>query len=528
MARDGGLERAVAASVAAAVGLALLLLGGRLAGGPGLLEAIADAATGLVPLDLFDRLIALLGPWAKSLLFVAVAGAVLVAGAGLGWLLEGFLPAEAGLADGLAVGGLAFGMVELVLLPVVGYGFFGSGWLGDPLALHGPVATAAVAYGLVLAAGRRPFTAWSPPAGSPSHSVGAPPEESLGRRRFLAGGLLWLGAVALATSAIDLGLRIAAAVGVRRAPPPPTAGDFGPTPLVTPLDAFYVVAKDLVPPRIDPSRWRLQVSGLVDGPQSFALADLARLPRVAGYRTLQCISLRVTTYDDLIGNQRWAGWRLRDLLTAVGIRPGARFVWWRCADGYTESLPLADALADTTWLVDEMGPPGTPLAPEHGFPLRVLVAGRYGMKQPKWLTEIVVASEDRPGFWEGRGWDEAAVVRTYARIDRPGPGDQVVAGAPFGMFGIANAGDRGIAAVEVSLDGGMTWRWAEVERSGVGLGPLTWVRWRATVQVERPGAAILAVRAVDGQGVAQDGTPRPPLPSGATGYHRVPIVVVPG
>ena len=99
------------------------------------------------------------------------------------------------------------------------------------------------------------------------------------------------------------------------------------------------------------------------------------------------------------------------------------------------------------------------------------------------------------------------------------------ANLPFAMYGIANAGDRGISRVEVSADDGQTWQAAELETGDPAISALTWVRWRApSVAVPRVGAATLAVRATDGQGNVQDAEPRPPLPSGATGYHRVPIV----
>src|SRR5438034_5486859 len=127
-----------------------------------------------------------------------------------------------------------------------------------------------------------------------------------------------------------------------------------------------------------------------------------------------------------------------------------------------------------------MGPPGTPLKPEHGAPLRVIIAGRYGMKQPKWLTAIQLSDHDEDGYWEQRGWDRTAAVRVYSRIDLPTDGDSLPAGRPFGIFGIANSGDRGISRVEVSTDDGQTWKDAEIERSDSdpAITDVTWVRWR--------------------------------------------------
>jgi hypothetical protein len=198
----------------------------------------------------------------------------------------------------------------------------------------------------------------------------------------------------------------------------------------------------------------------------------------------------------------------------------------RSADGYTESMPLEVARDEDTWLVSEMGSPGTPLPRDHGFPLRVLIAGRYGMKQPKYLTGIELASEDDPGYWEQRGWDETASIRTYSRIDAPVEGEDVPVGQGFGVYGIAAAGDRGVARVEVSVDDGATWTDAELEPLGEGTSGITWRRWRATVSVPAAGRAVLVARATDGAGGVQDAEVRPPLPSGATGLHRVAVSAI--
>jgi DMSO/TMAO reductase YedYZ molybdopterin-dependent catalytic subunit len=301
---------------------------------------------------------------------------------------------------------------------------------------------------------------------------------------------------------------------------------FGVTPQITPLDDFYVVGKDLVPTAVDIAAWRLAISGMVDRPVEWTLDDLAGLPRVEGYRTLQCISNEVVRYGSLIGNQWWAGVRVRDVLDAVGVQAGARWVLWRSADGYTESLPLEVARDERTWLVSEMGSPGAALPREHGAPLRVLIAGRYGMKQPKYLTGIELAAEDRPGYWEQRGWDETAAVRTYSRIDSPVDGADVPAATPFRVYGIASAGDRGIARVEVSADDGATWTDAELATTGEGVGDLAWMRWRAELTVARAGRVVLVARSTDGAGNVQDAVPRPSLPSGATGLHRVTVLAI--
>lgn len=576
---DRPLPAPRAGFLAGAVALAVLLAGPPILGRPGFLEMVHNGATAYVPITVFEAALRIFGSAAKALLFAGVAMAVPIVGSilavGLIHLVARFRAVPTGSARREAVGtppplelaptgsaetprvhdsrdpGLGFAVAaglaawllgELLVLPVFGAGILGLGFAGDPIALQAPFAVACLAYGLVLAALLAPRRFSAPGAGedpmagpgavglrsgSPDPVALASRARLLGRRTFLARGATVLGWVALAGSGLVVFERLTTATRTIASPRPQAPGGFGPTPRITPVADFYVVAKDLLLPTIDAGSWRLQVGGLVDRPRSYRLADLRALPRVEGERTLTCISNEVVTWGGLAGNQRWSGVRLLDILAEVGVRPEATHVLWRCADGYTESLPLAE-VDDGVWLVDEMGPPGTALTPEHGAPLRVLVAGRYGMKQPKWLTEIVLADRDEPGYWVRRGWDAEAVVRTWSRIDEPRSGDGVPVGRPFEVFGVAFAGRRGIRRVEVSADDGRSWRAAEIEEPPSAGDASTWRRWRVRVELEAAGGAVLVVRAIDGLGRAQEGEVRPPLPAGATGYHRVPVVALEG
>ena len=519
-------------TLAGFVALFVLLLGSTITGANGILEAVHNGVTAFIPLDLFEAGIRAFGPYAKGLLFVGVAAAVPVAGALIAVLQRrtGGLPERPGLGDGLFAAGLTLLAGEVVVLPIFGAGFLGLSYRGDQLALHVPLVLASFAYGLVLVGlvrgrgiGDRVLV---DAAAGPAETPASPPK--LGRRTFLGRSLVLVALASAAGSVVTVAARVVTAgstnaAGQRRAQAP---GGYGPTPVVTPVADFYVVAKDLLPTSVDPASWRLRVSGLVDHPAQYTLDGLRGFNRVEGYRTLQCISNQVVVYGDLIGNQRWAGVRVRDVLAAAGVQAAATHVLWRSADGYTESIPVEVARDERTWLVDEMGPPGTSLTAEHGYPLRVLIAGRYGMKQPKYLTDIVLADHDEPGFWEQRSWDETAAVRTYSRIDDPQDGDTLPAATPFAVYGVASAGDRGISKVELSSDGGSSWSTAELEQGDIGDADLSWRRWRA--QVTAPaGRAVLTVRATDGTGAVQDAVPRPPLPSGATGLHRIEIALVP-
>jgi DMSO/TMAO reductase YedYZ molybdopterin-dependent catalytic subunit len=523
---------AVAGALAGGVALLVLLVGQAFTGANGLLETIHNGVTRYVPLELFDAGIGTFGPYAKGLLFVGIAVALVVAGALVGALLVRAQVVGRGrpIGEALAVAGLVWLLSELVVLPLFGVGLFGVDLPADPLAVQVPLAVASLAFGAVLVGivrGAADRTGQVPRPGDGAHD----PDRALpdvSRRTFLGRVLVIVGLGSLALSGVAVFARVRQAGTLNAAVRPGVvpAGEFGPTPAVTPLADFYTISKDVLPRVVDGASWRLSVGGLVARPREYTLDELRALPAEEGYRTLQCISNQVTTYGRYIGNQRWRGVPARDVLGAAGVEPEARFVLWRSADGYTESLPVEVALDPRTWLAYEMGPPGQLLTPEHGFPLRVLIAGRYGMKQPKWLTEIVLSESDEPGYWEERGWDQTAAVRTYSRIDLPLDGDQVAADRPFEVHGIASSGDRGIARVEVSGDDGATWRDAELEPEGGPISDLSWVRWRTEVQPVKPGRITLLARATDDLGNVQDATPRASLPSGATGLHRVIVVAV--
>jgi hypothetical protein len=248
---------------------------------------------------------------------------------------------------------------------------------------------------------------------------------------------------------------------------------------------------------------------------------------VTGYRTLECISNEVASGGGLIGNQQWKGVPMAVLIDAAAPAANATHVLWEAADGFTESIPLDIARKPDTWLVYEMG--GEPLTDDHGFPARVFIAGRFGMKQPKWLTRIQLADHDERGYWEQRGWDENAFELNMSRIDFPNSGATVQSGTPLGVTGVAFAGDRGIATVELSPDDGATWVAATLDDTArAPLGPLTWVRWRADVTVPAAAAGStvrMVVRATSRDGTVQNGEPSSTLPSGGTGWHSIRVVV---
>jgi DMSO/TMAO reductase YedYZ molybdopterin-dependent catalytic subunit len=179
-------------------------------------------------------------------------------------------------------------------------------------------------------------------------------------------------------------------------------------------------------------------------------------------------------------------------------------------------MALAAALDPSTLLVYDLD--GQPLPTKHGFPLRVLANGMYGMKNPKWLTQVDLVATAQPGFWEQQGWTPGAPVQTMARIDTPK--NFAVGTGLTDIAGVAFAADRGIQRVEVSTDGGSTWNTAELLPS---IGPSTWVFWHLTWQAPSAGTATLVARAVDGAGQIQTSRQADAFPNGASGYHTVQV-----
>jgi Oxidoreductase molybdopterin binding domain/Mo-co oxidoreductase dimerisation domain len=218
----------------------------------------------------------------------------------------------------------------------------------------------------------------------------------------------------------------------------------------------------------------------------------------------------------LVGNSLWHGVRLRELLRAARPKRGALEVVFQCADGYSAALPLEQALHPSVLLAIAQN--GSSLTREHGFPCRLRAPALYGIKNPKWIERIVITDRHFEGYWQRQGWTNSALVRTESRIDAPA---QARAGEPTWIAGIAWAGVRGISAVEVSTDGGRSWRRAGIQRP---LSPYAWTRWAFSWRPPRPGRYELACRATDGDGRPQDAAARPP-PSGASGYHRRDVEV---
>jgi DMSO/TMAO reductase YedYZ molybdopterin-dependent catalytic subunit len=155
---------------------------------------------------------------------------------------------------------------------------------------------------------------------------------------------------------------------------------------------------------------------------------------------------------------------------------------------------------------------------EHGFPVRAIVPGIYGMMNAKWITEIEVTDQVYLGYWQERGWSNDARIKTTSIIYYPTSNAQVTGLTP--IAGVAFAGDRGISKVEVSFDGGNTWNAATLKTPR---SPYSWVLWAYQWTPKSSGTANISARAYDGTGQLQDPTITQPFPDGASGYQSVQV-----
>lgn len=289
----------------------------------------------------------------------------------------------------------------------------------------------------------------------------------------------------------------------------------GTRPEYTPLKDHYKVFIRTQPTVIDGATWTLPITGLVDNPLMLTLDDLRNNYTARDqYVTLSCISGRVGT--DLIGTTLWTGVSLQELLADVRPAENAKYLFITCGDGFYETVSL-DLINQDERIMLAYAWDGQPIPTDHGFPLRIYIPDRYGMKQPKWITAIEVTDQYIEGYWVERGWDEVARMNATSVIDVVAVdhiienGDQRL--VPVG--GIAHAGARGISKVEVSVDDG-PWQEAQLRSP---LSETTWVLWR----YDWPFAAgnhTFRVRCADGDGTPQIEEPRGARPTGSTGIHK--------
>ncbi len=333
------------------------------------------------------------------------------------------------------------------------------------------------------------------------------------------------GGRALLADSYDVGA-VRAAVRIptpaRRAAPVPASAHpevAGLSPYFTPDGAFYRVDTALVLPQVDPRSWTLRIHGLVDRPMELTFDDLLRRPLDEHDLTLSCVSNEVG--GPLVGNARWIGAPLADLLRQAGVRAGADQLVGRSADGFTTGTPVEAVLDGREGLL-AVAMNGEALPVTHGFPCRMIVPGFYGYASAtKWLVDLELTSYAAfDPYWVRRGWDRYGPMKTASRIDVPASSARLTAG-PTTVAGVAWATHRGIAAVEVRTDGGP---WAPARLADAD-GTDVWRQWTYD-WTPTPGTHRIEVRATDGTGAVQPEDRTPPYPSGSTGWHSVVVTVV--
>lgn len=286
---------------------------------------------------------------------------------------------------------------------------------------------------------------------------------------------------------------------------------------ITPNDDFYLTSSH-GEPAIDPEKWSLTIDGLVEQPLRFGYEEIRRLPPYQTTLTLECISNSVG--GGLIGNAVWRGTELQPILERARIKPQARYVALYAAEGYTTGHTLERILRPNNFLAWEMN--GDPLPRQHGFPMRVFLPGKYGMKMPKWLTRIEFVDHEFLGFWEWQGWSNSGERQLQAVIDDPRDRAQI-SGTNFVITGWAIANEAGVRKVEISTDDGDTWTEAQIFSNPMPT--QMWAFWKYVWASPPKGAHTIRVRATDGNGKLQTSSSSGEWPNGATGYHEVRVDV---
>ena len=303
-----------------------------------------------------------------------------------------------------------------------------------------------------------------------------------------------------------------------------SVGVDGVSPFITPNADFYRIDTALTVPQVPTATYQLGVTGMVDNPLTLSFEDLINRRVEEHDITLTCVSN--TVGGELIGNARWLGVRLDELLQEAGVQPGATQVVGRSVDGYTCGFPIEAATDGRNALV-AFGMNGEALPLEHGFPVRLIVPGLYGyISATKWLTEIELTTfEDFESYWVPRGYSDRAPIKLMSRIDSVDGLGTLTTGADgmVAVGGVAWAQTRGISAVEVSIDDG-EWQRAEM---GDALNNDTWRQWalRFTPAGTDRTRTTIKCRAIDADGVIQTDERAEPLPNGASGHHNIVVFV---
>ena len=504
-----------AISGAVAAGLALgvsELLAGLVSGLPSLVEGLGNWIIDNVPKPIKDLAIDLFGIYDKLALLIGITLTTLLIGAVVGV----FARKRFGLAIAVFIG---FGVVSALAAALDPQVSLGMAIIPAGAAAITGLGSLQWLYGLGSA---------KPVGDEDDHSINS------SRRAFLvgAGALLGLAAVSASVGRSLLEGAKRAASGRSEVllpspsaalPIPAAAAELGVadlTPIIVSNEDFFRIDTAFSVPRVNLEEWTLTIKGRVDRPYTMTYYDLLDLRMVERDMTLSCVSNRVG--GNLVGNARWQGVPLSEILERAGVRDDAEQLVGRSVDDFTVGFPVEAAFDGREALV-AVGMNGEPLPFEHGFPARLVVAGLYGyVSATKWLSEIELTGWDEfDAYWVPRGWSKEAPIKTQSRIDTPRETERIPPG-PRTVAGVAWAPARGISKVEVQLGEGGPWEEAELSEP---LSINSWIQWKVDWNAQ-PGPHLLRVRATDGDGELQDEMERPPAPNGATGWHAQTCLVL--
>jgi DMSO/TMAO reductase YedYZ molybdopterin-dependent catalytic subunit len=499
---------ALAGVLAAGLALGLSeLIAGFFSSAPSLIEGLGNWVIDHVPSQVKEWAISLFGTNDKLVLLLSITLVTILIG-------------------GL-VGLFARRRFSLAVVVYVGFGLIAAlAAVSDPqVTFLGAVVPAGLAVLVGLATLRMLYGVAEP---------GEEAESDFSRRRFLvtAGAVVGVAALSAgfgralmerAKRAVSGREDVVLPSAVEPLPPVGAAAQFdvpGLSPILVPNDDFYRIDTALSIPRIDLQEWTLDIKGMVDRPYSITFADLLDMRMIERDVTLSCVSNEVG--GRLVGNARWRGVPLKEVLDRAGVAEGAQQIVGRSVDGFTVGFPV-DAVYDGREAMVAVGMNGDPLPFEHGFPARLVVAGLYGyVSATKWISEIELTTWDGfDAYWVPRGWAKEAPIKTQSRIDTPAASESLPQGT-HAIAGVAWAPTRGISKVEVQLGEGAPWTEAELSQP---LSENSWVQWRVEWDASQPGRHVITCRATDGEGSLQTETVQRPAPDGATGWHSRTVFI---
>ncbi len=305
---------------------------------------------------------------------------------------------------------------------------------------------------------------------------------------------------------------------------------------ITPVNLFFVRNHMSEPTEFDAETYRLKISGEVEHALELTLAELRKMTPATVTNTLECAGNGRAFYEPhvpgvqwqrgAVGNARWTGPRLKDLLDRAGVKSTGKFVAFFGLDEppekvpkFVRGVPIGKAMDPDTLLATQMN--GAALSKHHGYPVRALAPGWIGAASCKWLADIRVLDKEYDGNFMKPGYrmpnnpvtkggdiigDTTPITRLNVKslITRPSDGTKVKAGRPVQLSGVAWAGDADITKVDVSTDGGQSWQPAQL---GKDHEKYAWRLWQYTWKPAKAGEYTVMVRASDGTGRVQPDEP---------------------